>query len=61
MREKNGDAKIALFMDNLNVHRSKKAKKKMEELSIRPIYNIEYQCELNPIEAVFSKLKHKFK
>ena len=61
VREANENKKVALFMDNLNVHRTKLAKKKMEELGIRPIYNIYYQCELNPIESCFSKIKARFK
>ena len=61
VREANGNKKVALFMDNLNVHRTKVARKKMEELEIKPIYNIFYQCELNPIESCFSKIKSRFR
>ena len=57
VRRENGVQKVALFLDNLSVHRSKKARAKMEELGILPIFNIVYQCELQPIELVFSKLK----
>ena len=32
VRDAHGDEKVALFMDNLAVHKSKKTKKKMEEL-----------------------------
>ena len=32
VRDAHGDEKVALFMDNLSVHKSKKTKKKMEEL-----------------------------
>ena len=61
VRDANPNKKVALFMDNLNVHRTKAAKMKMEELGIKPIYNIYYQCELNPIESCFSKIKTRFK
>ena len=33
----------------------------MEDLQIRPIFNVKYQCQLNPIELVFAKIKLKFK
>ena len=32
----------------------------MTELDIRPIYNVGYSPEFNPIEAVFSKVKRQF-
>ena len=42
VREANGDRKLALFMDNLNVHRTKKVKEEMEKLEIKPLYNVVY-------------------
>ena len=42
VREANGNKKITLFMDNLGVHKTKRTKKRMEELGIIPIYNIYY-------------------
>ena len=42
VRDKHGEQKVALFMDNLRVHTAKKSKEKMEELGIRPIYNVPY-------------------
>ena len=32
----------------------------MAKLDIRPIYNVAYSPEFNPIEAVFSKVKRQF-
>ena len=32
----------------------------MSKLDIRPIYNVGYSPEFNPIEAVFSKVKRQF-
>ena len=61
VRERHPDKKICIFMDNLRVHTCKKVKAKLEELQIKAIYNVKYQCELNPIELVFSKVKNKFK
>ena len=51
---------IAIFMDQLAVHRSKEVKPLYQELNIVPIFNIGYSPEFNPIEAVFSKVKRKF-
>ena len=61
VRDAHGEVPVCLFMDNLLVHKSKKSKAKMEELNIRWVFNLPYQCELNPIELVFSKIKQKFK
>ena len=61
VRDAHGDQKVCLFMDNLAVHRSKKSKAMMEELGIRWLFNLPYQCQLNPIELVFSKVKQRFK
>ena len=61
VRERHPEQKICIFMDNLRVHTCKKVKAKLEELQIKAIYNVKYQCQLNPIELVFSKVKNKFK
>ena len=42
VRAKNVGEKICLFMDNLSVHISEKAKKKMRELDFRYIYCVKY-------------------
>ena len=61
LAEANPGEKLCLFMDNLAVHSSERAKKYMRELGIRYIYNLTYAPEYNPIELVFSKIKQKFK
>ena len=48
-------------MDNLTVHTSEKAKKTMRELGFKWVYNLAYNPETNPIEFVFSKVKHNFR
>ena len=52
---------LALLMDNLWVHKNAEVKELMAKLDIRPIYNVAYSPEFNPIEAVFSKVKYQFK
>ena len=61
LREKTGSEKICLFMDQLNVHTSNESKDTMRDLGFRWIYNVTYSPDWNPIELVFSKLKHGFK
>jgi len=51
---------ITLFMDNLWVHKRPECRELMGKLDIRPIYNIGYSPEFNPVEAVFSKVKRRF-
>ena len=47
-------------MDNLWVHKNAEVRELMSKLDIRPIYNVGYSPEFNPIEAVFSKVKRQF-
>ena len=61
LREKNPGEKIALFMDNLSVHISKKTKDTMQKNGFKWIFNLPYEPEYNPIECTFSKIKQKFK
>ena len=61
LRAKNEEDKIALFMDNLSTHTSPKAKKFMNQLGFRQIYNLPYSPDYNPIELTFSKCKQKFR
>ena len=51
---------LALFMDQLTVHKSKDVKPTYRQLDILPVYNVSYSPQFNPIEAVFSKLKYNF-
>ena len=60
LRIKFGKQPIALFMDRLAVHKSKDVKEWWGKLNIRPIFNVSYSPEFNPIEAVFSKVKRQF-
>jgi len=60
LRSRAGRRPIALFMDNLWVHKSLECRELMGRLNIRPIYNVGYSPEFNPIEAVFSKVKRRF-
>ena len=60
LRTKAGKRPIALFMDNLWVHKNVQVRELMSKLNIKPIYNVAYSPEFNPIEAVFSKVKRQF-
>ena len=61
LRERNGEEKIALFLDNLSAHRSEKSKAEAARLGFRFIFNVPYSPEYNPIEFVFSKVKNTFR
>jgi hypothetical protein len=54
------NAPFALYMDQLQIHKSKDTLKVYEELSILPIFNVSYMPELNPIESCFSHVKRIF-
>ena len=51
---------FALYMDQLQIHKSKDTLKLYDELSIWPIFNVSYMPELNPIESCFSHVKRLF-
>ena len=57
LREKNGNTKLCIFMDNLSVHKAEESKKLMKQLKFRWIFNVPYAPDFNPIESTFSKLK----
>lgn len=58
---KNKHHKIALFMDNLQVHKTSFIKLKLQELGIEPIYNTPYTPDQNCCEALFSIAKNYYK
>lgn len=51
---------FALFMDQLQIHKSKDTLNVYDELNILPIFNVSYMPELNPIESCFSHVKRIF-
>jgi hypothetical protein len=53
--------KVALFMDNLSVHRCARSLTEMSRLGFVAIFNTAYSPQHNPIEMIFSKVKHHFK
>lgn len=60
LRAKQRSTPLALFMDQLPVHKSKELKGWWVQLNITPVLNVGYCPEFNPIEAVFSKVKRVF-
>ena len=48
-------------MDNLSVHRCARSLNEMSRLDFYPIFNTAYSPQHNPIEMIFSKVKHHFK
>ena len=60
LRDRSGEDKIALFLDNLPCHRSDDVRSSMRELGFRWIFNVPYSPQYNPIELTFSQLKRNF-
>ena len=60
LSEKNKKYPLAIFQDQLQVHKSNKVKPFYHTLNIVPIYNVGYSPEFNPIESVFSQVKRTF-
>ena len=54
IRFENPGVPLAIYMDNLTIHKMNIVKYVYERLNIMPILNIPYCPEFNPIESVFS-------
>ena len=52
---------FALFLDNLNVHKTKETKLLFEELNITEVFNVPYCPQFNGIESYFSQVKATYK
>ena len=57
----NGKRPLALFMDNLKVHKTEGVRRLYKSLNIGPLFNIPYSPSLNPVEACFSIVKNHYK
>ena len=60
LRRKYRKRSLALYMDQLKVHQAIVVKPYYDKLDIKPIFNVGYSPEFNPIEAVFSRVKFLF-
>ena len=61
LRNKLGNRRAVIFMDNLSVHRAKKTLEYMRDRGFEALFNAAYSPEYMPIEFVFSVVKRKFK
>jgi transposase len=52
---------FAIFMDNLQVHKTKEVLDTCKRLKARPIFNVPYSPDFNGIETYFSLLKGEYK
>ena len=52
---------FAIFMDNLQVHKTKDVLETYKRLKARPIFNVPYSPDFNGIETYFSLLKGEYK
>ena len=49
LRLKFKETPLAIFMDNLQVHKARDVKPCMEKLDMLPVFNVAYSPEFNPI------------
>ena len=61
LRQSNQKKKIAIFFDNLTVHKSKVVTELMDKLGIEYIYNVPYAPDYNPCESCLSVVKNYYK
>ena len=50
----NDNNPLAIFLDNLQVHKTNATMEAYRHLNILPIFNLPYSPEYNPIESVFA-------
>ena len=61
LKQKYQHRKLALFIDNLMVHKAEAVNKVYAELEMTPIFNVPYSPQFNGIESYFSLLKNEYK
>ena len=52
---------LPIFMDNIQVHKTKEVLETCKRLKARPIFNVPYSPDFNGIETYFSLLKGEYK
>ena len=61
LSERHQNRKVAIFMDNLQVHHTQQVKNLAQSLDMMLIYNKVNEPDLNPIEIIFSVAKNHYK
>ena len=61
LRRANEFQRMAIFMDNLQVHKTNAIKKVLKSQNIQAIYNVPYSPDFNPCECCFAKIKNIYK
>ncbi len=61
LRATNGNHRLAIFMDNLAVHKTAKVRRAMADLNMDPIFNVPYSPDYNGIESFWSMIKSAYK
>ena len=52
---------LAIFIESLQVHKTKEVLETCKRLKARPIFNVPYSPDFNGIETYFSLLKGEYK
>jgi transposase len=56
-----GGQEFAVFMDNLQVHKTKEVVEACKALKVQAIFNVPYSPDFNGIESYFSLVKGQYK
>ena len=59
--EKYDQQEFAMFMDNLQVHKTQEVSDTCKRLKVRSIFNVPYSPDFNGIESYFSLVKGEYK
>ncbi len=61
IRESNPEGRLAIFMDNLYVHKTKEIVKTLEDLNMLSIFSVPYSPQFNGIESYWFLVKQYYK
>ena len=61
LADQNQGVRLAIFMDNLNVHKTKRVDYLIKRLKIYPIFSVPYSPQYNGIESYWFLLKQIYK
>ena len=61
LQKRNGQQKLAVYWDNVNIHKAGNVLELCRRLDIQLLWNIPYYPDTNPVEACFSNVKGYFK
>ena len=61
LQQRNGNRRLAVYWDNVNIHKANNVATLCGQLDIRLLWNIPYYPDCNPVESCFSVVKNYYR